>query len=205
MHYNSAAVADFVAALEERDPRSIIIVVGDHLPPLGLRGEGYKDGDYRLHYIKREGLRFWQVDRLSAVESRATPLVIRKDRKTVPLGVVSHFFIPEMVLDLLSDGEYCKAQDCLSRRRIIYRPFGSHPVFTTAEEFPQTLCVAEQTDAECQAAGRQHRIMLEEYKALMRQGIQPSASALASLRSQWQEGSSGIKQFINGIQQSITR
>ena len=198
VHYNSAAVADFVAVLEERDPKAIIVVVGDHLPLLGLQGEAYRHGDYRLRYIKRERSRFWQLDSLSAIESRATVLVVRKDRKSVPLGLISHFSIPEIILDLLSDGAYCKEYDCGSRHRIIYRPSGSHPIFTTPEEFPDTICLAEQaeSDAECQEAQGRHRVMLEAYKALMRQGVQPSASALASLRAQQEWSWSSIKQFV---------
>jgi phosphoglycerol transferase MdoB-like AlkP superfamily enzyme len=186
VHYNSAAVADFVTTLEQRDPKAIIVVVGDHLPVLYRQGDGYKNGDYRLPYNKRAQPGFWQRNRLFAIESRATTLVVRKDRKSVPVGLIPHFSILEVILDLLHDGAYCQAHDCESRRRIIYRPFGSDPIFTTSGDFPERVCMAKhaETDADCQAAERHHRAMLEEYKTLVRQGVQPSVSAVASLRAQ---------------------
>jgi len=180
VYYNSAAVADFIEKLEKRDPKVIIVILGDHLPPSGPEDALYRRGDYHLRDIKRNRPRFWEVDRLSALESRGTVLVARKARRSVPLGVISHFSLPEIILDLVSDGSYCQRHDCMNRRRVIYRPNGLHPVFTTTTDFPDTVCGAGQPnhDAECQAAQHQHLAMLQGYKRLMREGVQPSQSAI---------------------------
>ena len=47
VHHNSAAVADFVEAIEARDPRAVVIVCGDHLPLLSVRSGEYMALDYR--------------------------------------------------------------------------------------------------------------------------------------------------------------
>jgi hypothetical protein len=159
VYYNSAAVADFVTTLEERDPKAIIVLVGDHLPPLG---PGYQRWDYRPWHMTRAWPRFWEVDGLSAIESRATVLVVRKEGRSVPLGILPHYSIPEVILDLLSDGAHCKRHECWSRAPILYRPLGLHPIFTTVPQFPETVCLEGQprNDPGCDTAQRQHAIML---------------------------------------------
>ncbi len=176
VYYNSAAVADFVTTLEERDPKAIIVIVGDHLPLLGL---DYQRWDYRLSHRTRAWPGFWELDWLSAIESRATVLVVRKEGRSVPLGILPHYSIPEVILDLLMDGAYCKRHGCWSRAPLLYRPLGLHPVFTTAPEFPKTVCQEGQpgNDPRCDTAQRQHALMLQAYKMLMRSGVQVSAAA----------------------------
>ena len=103
----------------------------------------------------------------------------------VSYSIFGEFYRPELIFEfgiLL----YFAFIISIFQRRIIYRPIGSEPDFTTAKEFPERLCLAvkPEIDPDCQAAARDHRIMMEDYKALMRQGAQPSVTAVASLRAQ---------------------
>jgi hypothetical protein len=173
VHYNSAALADFVETLEARDPHAVIVVFGDHLPPLGAEDEGYRSGGYQLRRSGRESIGFWEQDGPAWLESRATPLIIRKDRHSVSVGIIPQFVIPEVILDLLSDGAYCRATDCMSRRPIIYRPNGAQAVFTTREIFPQPVCDGKEQrqDGRCAAAHDLHQAMQAAYKGMLRDGL----------------------------------
>lgn len=183
IHYNSAAAADFVEALEARDPDAVVVLFGDHLPLLGHGDDGFRAGGYRVRDHRSDAPGFWEPDSPTWLESRATPLIVRKARQSVRVGIVSHFVIPEVILDLSSDGAYCQATDCISRRPIIYRPRGAQALFTTREAFPHPVCESalQRGNEPCAAALRLHQTMLADYENLLRAGLGQSKHALAVL------------------------
>lgn len=104
MLQRTEALNTFVQGLVEVDPRSVIVLVGDHLPPMpgGI-------GDYaRLGYQSRMGLS-GNVRQLGAYENFLLVLV---DGKPVKLPLMRHFDLPHWVLNELSHGAYCQQKRC---------------------------------------------------------------------------------------------
>lgn len=172
-HYNSTAAADYIEQIESHDPEALIVVLADHLPPLGFAHSGYREADYRLRFRGREAPSFWATEEPSWLESRATTLIVRKARRPVSLGVIPHYLIPEAILDLLTEGAYCRATTCFRTLPIINRPHGVRPVFTTPDAFPLPVCASEADagNALCRdGAHMQHQLEVE-YDALLRAGV----------------------------------
>jgi hypothetical protein len=173
-YYNTRAVADFVAALEARDPDAVVLVLADHLPLLTLDATGGPADDYRFGLAASPahaaGERQW-------LESRATILVARRAGLTVPLGLIPHYGLPEVMLDLISDGAYCASRHCLAAEPVRYRPDGHRDVFTTAERFPTEVCRSGPAPADadgsdvCAAAVRLRNEARRAYRQLLRLGV----------------------------------
>lgn len=172
-HYASVAVADYVELIEARDPEALILVLSDHLPTLGLADAGYREADYRLGFRGRDVPPFWAESDASWLESRATTLAVRQARRPVSLGIIPHYLIPEAVLDLLTDGAYCRAATCLGSLPIIDRPNGTRPVFTTTEAFPLSICGSTPAtdDPLCRSGARLHRMLEADYDTLLRSAL----------------------------------
>jgi len=170
-YYDSAAVADFIEAIEARDPDAVVVAYGDHLPPLGVWGEGFRDGGYRLGPPGTTA--FWESGGTDRLDARATPLIVRRARQTVPLGIVPQFALPEVILDLLTDGAYCRATSCVHAAPVIYRPIGSRAVYTARDAFPQTVCdgASATDDGRCRAAIQLHQTLSAAYIALLHHGV----------------------------------
>ena len=170
-HYNSAAAADFIEAIEARDPDAVVVAYGDHLPPLGAWDEGFRDGGYRLGPSGSSA--FWESGGTDRLDERATPLIVRRARQTVPLGIVPQFALPEVILDLLTDGAYCRATPCVHAASVIYRPIGSRAVYTSRDAFPQTVCdgASATDDGRCRAATQLHQTLSAAYIALLHDGV----------------------------------
>jgi hypothetical protein len=169
-HYNSKALADLVESIEAKDPDAVVVIMGDHLPPLGLSNEGFGQGDYRVRRSASTDAHQWALDSLV---SRGTLLVVRKAGQTVPAGIVPQYAIAETVLDLLTDGDYCKSIACVSARDVIYRPRNDEPRFTTRSGFPARVCEQEGSGTPaCDEAWRLHRHLQAAYDALLAKGIQ---------------------------------
>ncbi|MDH5785871.1 MAG: LTA synthase family protein [Chromatiales bacterium] len=96
-YYRSEAIAHYVKKLIEIDPQGLIILVSDHVPPLRNGPNTYE----ALHYMdNREGAYYY--NRLAIID--------RGEVKQLP--TIHHYDIPSLVLNLLSEGEYCKSSDC---------------------------------------------------------------------------------------------
>jgi hypothetical protein len=172
-HYASVAAADYVELIEAHDPEALILVLSDHLPTLGFGSSGYREADYRLGFRGGDAPPFWAATDPSWLESRATTLVVRKARQPVSLGPIPHYLLPEVVLDLLTDGAYCRATECFRALPIIDRPQGTRPVFTTPDDFPRSVCVSRTQNDEplCRSGLELHRKLGAEYDALLRTGL----------------------------------
>ncbi len=115
--YRSKAIAEHIEALRKSDPDSIIIVLGDHLPPMP---EG--KGVYRqLGYIPDEP----DSDKLTllAVFDRGEPLT---------LDDFHHYDVPALIYRLLLGRQYCETEACQPRSeeklRQEYRRLMAHAV-----------------------------------------------------------------------------
>lgn len=180
-YYDSAAAADFIEAIEARDPDAVVVAYGDHLPPLGAWGEGFRDGGYRLG---PSGMAFWESGGTDHLDARATPLIVRRARQTVPLGIVPQFVLPEVILDLLTDGAYCRATSCVQAAPVIYRPIGARAVYTSRDAFPQTVCdgASATDDGRCRAATQLHQTLSAAYIALLHAGVRDADARVAGLQ-----------------------
>jgi phosphoglycerol transferase MdoB-like AlkP superfamily enzyme len=97
MFYRTQAVADYVNRLIELDPRSLIILVSDHVPP----------GQYgTLSYQK---LRYLDNSKDSLKMNR---IMIIEAGKAKKYAVIHHYDIPALVYNFLSNGQYCQVNTC---------------------------------------------------------------------------------------------
>lgn len=96
--YRSEAIADYVEGLLAIDRESLIIIVSDHLPPLqGLgtyRQLGYLDNRQNSLYLNR--------------------LIVVENGVVTALPTIHHYDIPQVVLNYLSSGLYCRENSCQS-------------------------------------------------------------------------------------------
>ncbi|MGB5230748.1 MAG: LTA synthase family protein [Desulfoprunum sp.] len=95
-YYRSQAVAAYVKRLVKIDPHSLIILVSDHVPPLqGLTT--YK----KLRYLdnRKDSL---HLNRILFIE----------DGKVKTHATIHHYDVPKIILDYLSQGQYCRENLC---------------------------------------------------------------------------------------------
>jgi hypothetical protein len=107
MHYRAIALREYLQELQTLDPHSLIIVVGDHLPPLPDGELAYQ----RLGYLKDNPL---ARERLGDV-AHLTFLLLFDAGQVVPRPLLRHFDVPHWVLDRLTEGAYCREKPGLCR------------------------------------------------------------------------------------------
>lgn len=94
--YRSEAIADYLEGLLAIDRDSLIIIVSDHLPPLqGLttyRQLGYLDNRQNSFYLNR--------------------LIVVENGVVTALPTIHHYDIPQVILNYLSSGLYCRENSC---------------------------------------------------------------------------------------------
>ena len=101
-YYRAGAVADYLRKLREMDPKGIILVTSDHLPPLDLGPKTYEALGYRLASKGEEFLQnVWIFD--------------GPQRKNTSWP--NHYFeYMDFLLDTLTDGRFCKDVVCKNRQ-----------------------------------------------------------------------------------------
>ncbi|MCG6934884.1 MAG: sulfatase-like hydrolase/transferase [Proteobacteria bacterium] len=96
-YYRSQAIAEHVNALIKMDPHSLIIFMSDHVPPLRNGPNTYR----ALRYMDNiEHSYFYN------------PIVIIENGKVRKYSTLHHYDVSGVILNYLSDGEYCKHQYC---------------------------------------------------------------------------------------------
>jgi len=96
-YYRTEALARFLKQLIREDPQSLIVVVSDHLPPLSLGTRSYK----KLGYLKEQPDPI-HTNRLMVI-----------DRGQVKVhDKLHHYDMPALVLDYLTQGQYCREKAC---------------------------------------------------------------------------------------------
>lgn len=95
--YRTEAVADYVNRLLELDPKSLIIMVSDHLPP----GQYGKSSFEKLRYLSnKEG------------SLHMNRILIIEDGKVKKYATIHHYDIPAIILNYISKGAYCREHTC---------------------------------------------------------------------------------------------
>ncbi len=102
-HYNALAVEAHVEAILREEPDALIIVIGDHNPPLGPNYAGYRTGGR----MPTDG-----TPPMRSVILHETPLLVLDRGRLVGTGRLPVWQVPELVLDLLSDGAQCRDRGC---------------------------------------------------------------------------------------------
>lgn len=96
-YYRTEAIANYVEGLLKIDPRSLIILVSDHLPPLSYGSDTYK----KLQYMKnRENNLYYNR------------IVIIENGKTMQYDTMHHYDVPRVIANYLTDGIYCRNNQC---------------------------------------------------------------------------------------------
>ena len=97
MFYRTQAVADYINRLVELDPKSLIILVSDHLPP----GQHGRRSFQKLRYLDN-----------SDASLHMNRIMIVEEGKVKKYAVIHHYDIPAMVYNFVSNGAYCKVNTC---------------------------------------------------------------------------------------------
>ncbi len=95
-YYRTEAIAAYVKGLIAADPKSLIILVSDHLPSLS-GGQTYKD----LNYLGGS------VD--ATFRNR---IYIIENGRPVRQNTIHHYDIPRIILNYATRGKYCQEHDC---------------------------------------------------------------------------------------------
>ena len=113
--YNAIAVTRHIEAVQAEDPQALIVVLGDHQPPLGGDFRGYRIGG---RFAASPG-----VPILRRANMYATPLVIIDRDAIRDVGRLPAWLIPEVILSILSGGRYCSEGRCAHAAPWRLRPF----------------------------------------------------------------------------------
>jgi phosphoglycerol transferase MdoB-like AlkP superfamily enzyme len=95
--YRTQAIAHYVRALIKLDPNSLIVIVSDHLPPLGRGVNSYKDFRY-LNNIDDN--------------THLNRILIVKNGKVVRHKTIHHYEIPSLIYDYLTSNSFCAENNC---------------------------------------------------------------------------------------------
>jgi phosphoglycerol transferase MdoB-like AlkP superfamily enzyme len=95
--YRTQAIASYIRALIKLDPKSLIILVSDHVPPLGEGVKSYKEFRY-LDNIEDSV----HLNRILVVE----------DGKVVRHKTIHHYDVPSLIYDYLTSQRYCMQNNC---------------------------------------------------------------------------------------------
>jgi len=95
--YRTQAIAHYVQALAKLDPKGLIVIVSDHLPPLGKGVKSYEEFRY-LNNVENS--------------THLNRILIVKNGKVVHYKTIHHYEIPSLVYQYLSGNEFCVEANC---------------------------------------------------------------------------------------------
>ncbi|WP_432823952.1 hypothetical protein, partial [Trichloromonas sp.] len=96
-YYRSQAIAAFVKGLTRLDPKSLIILVSDHLPALAYGPNTYRALNY-LGGVDED----IHLNRIFFIENG----------KVVQYKTIHHYDLPKIVLNYVTRGQYCQSGNC---------------------------------------------------------------------------------------------
>lgn len=96
-YYRTEAIASYVKKLAAIDRNSLIVLISDHLPPLSGWIQGYGD----LKYLPQVEDNL-HVNRVFFIENG----------RPVRFNTIRHYDVPEIVLNFITKGDYCRDNDC---------------------------------------------------------------------------------------------
>jgi len=96
-YYRTEALAAYVRELLKVDPKSLIILVSDHLPPLTYGPNTYRDLNY-----------------LGGVEDNLhlNRIYFMENGRPVQFSTIHHYDVPRIILNYVTQGKYCQEQTC---------------------------------------------------------------------------------------------
>lgn len=151
LRYNMLAVEAMVDALRREDPEALVLVLGDHAPPLGFNFAAYRQGGLLSGGASAE---------TTAPALYETPLLVIDRGELLALGRVPQYLLPEIVLDRLSDGIYCRDNRCGHRQDRVLRPFAASALVLDREGAGFRSCPLDgPVPADCTAPVRQSRYL----------------------------------------------
>jgi hypothetical protein len=112
--YAARAIDRFVARLQAGDPNGLIVILGDHAPPLGSNFLGYRKGG-RIAAGERAPLR--------QAALYEVPLLVLDRGELLPVGRLPTYQIPYLLLDRLTEGAFCHRNGCAWDGQWGLRPF----------------------------------------------------------------------------------
>jgi len=95
--YRTQAIASYIRALIKLDPKSLIILVSDHVPPLSEGRNSYKDFRY--------------LDNIDD-SIHMNRIVVVEDGKVVRHTIMHHYNVPSLIYDYLTSQRYCAQNNC---------------------------------------------------------------------------------------------
>lgn len=110
-YYRTEAIADFLNRIQTVDPKSLVILVGDHLPPLVYGPNTYQ----KLNYLAGEK-DFMHITRILFFENG----------RAVHYDKIHHYDIPYLILNYITEGKYCRDHAC---------DFKTHPIPTQKKDY----------------------------------------------------------------------
>jgi len=152
-YYVSKDIADYVDELQRIDPGSLIVMFSDHVPP--EPASAYREFDYLGGRNAKEDLLL-----------HLAPLFVIDRGEPVPVGVVPHYLLPELIVDRLSDGAYCASNPCQSKQ-----PGALRPPFLVDRGNPlRAICdvLDRPLHRECASAASLDRKLNGSFQALVR-------------------------------------
>lgn len=151
LHYNMLAVEDFVARVRRDDPEALIVILGDHAPPLGANFAAYRRGGMLAAGERAE----------HAVALFETPILVLDRGEMLPLGRLPQYLVPEVILDRLSDGAYCRTNRCGYRSERVLRPYATSALLVERQGKDVAVCpnLDAPQNGDCALAARQSRYL----------------------------------------------
>lgn len=144
-HYTSIAVSEWLDTITGSDPDALIVIVSDHLPPLSSDEEWAHLFGPDLAPHVREGHR--------TLHNKWTTYALVVHRgEVLPLGGVSLFDLPSVIVDVITGGALCAQGACLSskpyllRRPIFRRDLPARAACKTDGPDEPPWCAAARTD-----------------------------------------------------------
>jgi hypothetical protein len=95
--YRTEAIARYVRALIKLDPKGLIIIVSDHLPPLDQGVKSYRDFRY--------------LDNIND-STHMNRILIVKNGKVVRHKTIHHYDVPALIYDYLTGNSFCAKNNC---------------------------------------------------------------------------------------------
>jgi len=130
-YYNARAVERYVERASLLDADAVFVIVGDHAPILGANFSRYR----RSGVVGAD-----EIDPLVAnLRLYETAFVVVRGGKGIPTGRVAHFEIPYVILNILSDGRFCRDNRCPANDRLM-RPARNQVLIAKSRDDLRLAC-----------------------------------------------------------------
>ncbi len=131
-YYTTRAVEAYIEQLRQLDPTAIIVAVGDHPPGFPVVPDG-------VTYPRPVDTRY------------DVPLLIFDgERGRIPLsGQIMGYQVPQLISDLLTDGAFCRENECGYKNEVSTRPLPRNLLVFDRKTKQVTSCAADPNGPHC--------------------------------------------------------